>query len=447
MADPWRVLGLQRDTADEKQVRSAYARLLKVRRPDQDPEGFHQLRTAYEMALQWLKTRSAAEAGEDDWLDDFAADGGSEVSPVTRASPSASLPLPPSFAPGEVPFLPHRIDQEPPQPAKPKVPRRPERNWPREWSYSLESLDRALQGGVRQLEVVSMALKALAMDAAELGIPSSTLECIISDAFFTEPGLFGKTVPVSILASLLVGGGAAFLLRVLEALEQERDSAHLVHLAQKLDECLDEAFAPRSAEVFFRAATLAALERPFLAQSMLRKLQHWLKDSSSSAEKFERLHAAIARGMALRDLPANHREFWTQRLDYPATPCDWKAAFPEQALAAVVILGKSWAGHPLVQPIVPQEVWKKAWKRRWLKVTMHGLLRTRTVNPKSVMFAVVGSLLFVFGARLFDNITPVSKPEPAVQSEEFKRSYQRGLEVLKEYREKKKQEKTGPEPK
>jgi hypothetical protein len=52
--DCWKVLDLPGRT-DERSVKRQYARLLKIRRPDEDPEAFQQLREAYEHALQILR--------------------------------------------------------------------------------------------------------------------------------------------------------------------------------------------------------------------------------------------------------------------------------------------------------------------------------------------------------------------------------------------------------
>lgn len=48
--DPFDALGLP-DTATEGEVRSAYRALLKLHRPERDPEGFQKLRAAYDQAL------------------------------------------------------------------------------------------------------------------------------------------------------------------------------------------------------------------------------------------------------------------------------------------------------------------------------------------------------------------------------------------------------------
>ena len=43
--NPWTLLGLN-DDADERTVKRQYAKLLKVTRPDEDPEAFQRLREA-----------------------------------------------------------------------------------------------------------------------------------------------------------------------------------------------------------------------------------------------------------------------------------------------------------------------------------------------------------------------------------------------------------------
>ncbi|HYD86088.1 MAG TPA: hypothetical protein VEA80_01305 [Vitreimonas sp.] len=55
-AEIWRHLGIA-ETADEAEVRRAYAERLKRTNPEDDPEGFKRLRNAYERALQIIRWR------------------------------------------------------------------------------------------------------------------------------------------------------------------------------------------------------------------------------------------------------------------------------------------------------------------------------------------------------------------------------------------------------
>lgn len=48
--------------ANEKSIRLAYARLLKIHRPDEDPAAFQRLHTAYQQALQWCRHQASIPA-------------------------------------------------------------------------------------------------------------------------------------------------------------------------------------------------------------------------------------------------------------------------------------------------------------------------------------------------------------------------------------------------
>ena len=106
MTDAFRVLGLA-PTADERAIKRAYAALLRVHRPDEDPVGFQRINEAYAGALEACRRRAAGAlaAPEAPAPDDIGPDGAREGQrEALRAH--ALEPTPPVEATDAVPASP-----------------------------------------------------------------------------------------------------------------------------------------------------------------------------------------------------------------------------------------------------------------------------------------------------------------------------------------------------
>ncbi len=124
--DGFGALGLPR-TASSREVRRAYARLLKATRPDEDPQAFQRLHEAYEHALAmatWRERQAAATAEGDAPADEEA--GAGDAGEPSSASPSAQDAPAPASPPASPPTPPRAMP----------APRRPER--PRPAPFALE---------------------------------------------------------------------------------------------------------------------------------------------------------------------------------------------------------------------------------------------------------------------------------------------------------------------
>jgi hypothetical protein len=109
-SDPFELLGLDRGTATDADVRRAYAEQLKVTRPDEDRNGFMALRTAFERARDEVRWRDEYGTYEDDGeTDDSPYDDPETNSPGDQREPesdpedSAPIPgMPPRLSLGDI---------------------------------------------------------------------------------------------------------------------------------------------------------------------------------------------------------------------------------------------------------------------------------------------------------------------------------------------------------
>jgi hypothetical protein len=320
MSDPWQFLILDRNTATERDVKSAYARLLKLHRPDQDPAGFRKLRAAYEAALAEMQSRLAStEPSRHHGLGEAGLSGdGRDASGQNRwLYPWESLP--------------------------PDV------------RAELEQLEEALSQN--EAEKVAAAVSKLEVSWSCANLALRALPHTLAGAFRDRWRSQGLGIANEVLEFLSGKGQTEFCHVVLSFWEEVKDSKRIADFGSYL---LNRHALPGAhdlSELMVRVGMMVALTSPELAAGLARAAFPHLgfEDREPIIDGLEEM---IAVGKLFSEMHAEARPFWIQLFEAGAAP-DWSS--PE-ARGAVASLAKhhdfEWHGWSLVSQMMPEEVWK-----------------------------------------------------------------------------------------
>jgi hypothetical protein len=328
--DPWKVLELDGGTATLADVKRSYARLLKVTRPDRDPEGFMRLRSAYENAQALLRGES-----------------------------------PPSMMPVQAP------DGKPPAPAEP-VPTQPRitttvREIPEAVNAAVKELRAAIVSRVRQKVRIAWAAYDEAVEKHDLSADSRWL--IFMDVFQGHAQLLADACTDERLIENLKHGEMRLLRLVTDVWSKTGDAKRLDEFCVSLNRQRELANSETGAMALAVTAIALAAWNPEQAARFAQRAFPKLPTSQRS-ELAERIDFETMLGRLVGPLPQPFKIPWIEALRLGDSERPWNEIITRDMVIAVLRhCGTQWPGLPVLHQRLKPAAWAE------LKALAESLLR------------------------------------------------------------------------
>ncbi len=323
MNDPWEFLGLDRGNATEKEVKAAYARLLKQHRPEKDPEGFRKVRSAYELAMHGIKKKPPGDA-EKSALD-FFKDAHREKDLPAAGSPSRPGPVASS--------------EQPPS---------------RALQAAMEQLREAIRDGSR--ETLQSAWQDYVRQSRVDRMPMQQEAGALWQAFEGKVERFAEFVTAGWLLRCIELGLVDIPRKIIRYWSDTSNSPRLVALGEELVLEIRHAHAEESLQVIEELVHALVFWDAQLACDLVDLVCALIPEERAKALRLS-VKEPLRLGRIFQDVPPVHRQFWKEVLSSSASPeTDWDSPAAQQALAWVrQNRGTSWDGFDLIRTRVPEK--------------------------------------------------------------------------------------------
>lgn len=348
--DPWELLGLSRAEATERDVKRAYARLLKLHRPDADPEGFQKLHAAYQWALAALSRPDLSAGFPGVAGPDFSAESVREAAleEDSMAGPTepdgATAVLPENFMTAAEGLRAERTGES----ASGKT----------SWHFNV------LRNVVRSTPELEKAWAGVLR------------EC------FPNADQYARNLDAEDVYRLANAGEVHLAMEIMHAWCAV-DSCRMELMA--MTKLVITRGLPRSPEalpaVLHFLARITAFSQPDVAGNLANALYRLLGKGEREAVIRE-IETRMMAGRSFARFNPQQRRFWENAVfDLHRHPDYWESAEGTEALSRLVLLcGPDWEGWPLIAHAVPQRV-LEAWFQKFAarrKVTV------RKVKPAAI---------------------------------------------------------------
>ena len=335
-SSPWTLLGLDPATATPRDLQRAYARLLKIHRPDEDPEAFQRLHQAYQTAKARLENAPRSPSAPD-----------RPTAPLTiRLSPVAEPRLPEQPVPVSTPPL----HQEQPIPSYRAAPL-PADILPPAFLEALSQFDQALASNTPTTTEAATD----ALFESNLRYPETTqfLDTALAQRFERSPGAIADALHAAYLVRLLEHGCSRLAESVIERLHETNQVAELRKIASEVSEKRARLANPAAAQCLMQLGIHLATTHIYTAEWLANTAYPHL--SPTQQKRLEpRFNHQARFGHAFRTLSDEDRQRWRSIIQDPAfaESTDWQTK-PNKAFLRRT--AKTLEASPeLLQPFLPE---------------------------------------------------------------------------------------------
>jgi hypothetical protein len=386
MNDPWQILILDRHTATEKDVKAAYARLLKQHRPDSDPEGFRRVRAAYEAALDWLRNRAANYS-----LPEVSYADTSSTEPNTAAGTEGA-----DGNQGNRLDLPVVFEDFP---------------LPEDAKGALAEVEHAAQSGnVEQLEA---ALKTFQECCEAGGVSGASRTTALERAFNGRINDLASAVTNSFLIRLAELGQTNISHLVISAWQERDDRGRLVQFSRALMDHARTLATPDGAFLLARVGVLTGLEQPEMASTLANAAYPHLPVDARN-HLMAQLEQEAALGKIFAEVSPSMKPFWFKRVRQAGERFDWNSPEARKALNDVIERNRYvWEGWGVVRQLMPPANWALV-EHRLNNQVQH--VHRQTGRQKVPGWALAMGALFIINMLRFMATDRPSASSPSLDS-------------------------------
>jgi len=414
MNDPWRLLGLDPQTANEKDIKVAYARLLKSHRPDVDPAGFRRVYDAYQSALAWLNRSSRGnwhDLGADnedkkkrelplseappllsrDEKKKSLPESTANKAPLNPPAPAATAPdtLEPTPKPGPTASKPHTAPNLNDQDAFVRTPVPSPKESPLHGCKSkLIELKRLLHGwhfpwSVRRaFEAVSRAF-----DVARVSPAQRSREW--RAVFDGNPELLARRIPDPLLVSLVHLDEFFLCYDVVSQWHSQGKWKRMKYFGAALINGGSGKISPLAGDFIVFLSKRLAVAEPEIADR-LASLAFLLINRAERDEYANTIARDIWLGRQLSRIHGNYRHFWNVNLAHGAAPMEGTTyRLRRIVLDTVGIAPAGWPGWHLVRERMTSEFQVKL--DRWT-ATRKGTLKLDMLHLRDLVERIAISM-------------------------------------------------------